>query len=135
MQKFRTLLFPALTLCLILVMGGYYLGRSSIDGPILTTQHAPASSRAAERSLSPAPTAPAPETDDRLDLNRATLEELMTLPKIGEVRAQRILEYREAHGGFHSTAELMQVNGIGEGIYAGLRYLIYVEEQDEDTDH
>ena len=47
MQKFRRLLFPALALCYILVMGGYYLGRSSVDGPILVTQRSPEAARAA----------------------------------------------------------------------------------------
>ena len=50
----------------------------------------------------------------KLDLNKATAEELMTLPGIGEVLAGRIVAYREAHGGFSSIDELAQVEGIGE---------------------
>lgn len=48
-----------------------------------------------------------------LDLNTATLEELIDLPGIGPVLARRIVEYREAHGGFRSIEELLQIRGIG----------------------
>lgn len=49
----------------------------------------------------------------RINLNSATLEDLMTLPKIGEVTANRIIEYRATHGGFISIEELINVKGIG----------------------
>ena len=59
----------------------------------------------------------------------------MGLPGIGEVRAQAILDYRAEHGAFEFTTDLMNVNGIGEGIFAGLRDLVCVEDSHEDTDH
>lgn len=49
----------------------------------------------------------------RLDLNAATLKELSELPGIGEVLAQRILDYRETAGGFRRVEELLNVEGIG----------------------
>lgn len=55
-----------------------------------------------------------------ININTATQEELETLPSIGEVRAQAILAYREEHGGFRTTDELMEVSGIGEKIFADI---------------
>ena len=136
MQQYRRLLFPALALCFLLVMGGYFLGRRSVDGLILTTQRTPETSETAAARALPVSEPPAAERGDkRLDLNKATLEELMELPGIGEVRAQSILDYRAAHGPFQQATELMNVSGIGEGIFAGLRDLVFVEEEHENTDH
>lgn len=55
-----------------------------------------------------------------ININTATQEELETLPSIGEVRAQAIITYREEHGGFRTTDELMEVSGIGEKIFADI---------------
>ncbi|MCL6642221.1 MAG: helix-hairpin-helix domain-containing protein [Candidatus Bipolaricaulota bacterium] len=48
-----------------------------------------------------------------LDLNSATLDELIDLPGIGPVLAQRIIEYRDKHGGFKTIEELLEIRGIG----------------------
>ena len=48
---------------------------------------------------------------------------------IGEVLAQRIVDYREAHGPFRSVEELIAVEGIGEGKLEKLRELVTVEEE------
>lgn len=61
------------------------------------------------------------QEDGRLDLNSATREELMTLPGIGSSKADKIIEYRESHGGFRSVEELMEIPGIKEGIYQKLK--------------
>jgi competence ComEA-like helix-hairpin-helix protein len=50
----------------------------------------------------------------RVDLNRASKRDLMGLPGVGEVIAERILLYREEHGGFAGVADLMKVKGIGK---------------------
>jgi len=63
------------------------------------------------------PTAP-------LDLNTATLEQLEALPGIGPVTAQKILDYRQAHGTFHSVTELQGVPGIGPAHMAQLKGLV-----------
>ncbi len=137
MQKFRRLLFPALTLCFVLLLGGYWLGRRSAEGPVLSTQRPiPLQTEAEQRSLpSPDPEGVSRAETGRLDLNRATAEELTQLPGIGEALAGRILAYRAEHGLFRYAAELMNVSGIGEKSFARLRDLVYVEEANEDSDH
>jgi competence protein ComEA len=65
----------------------------------------------------PSPTAP-------LDLNTASLEQLDALPGIGPTTAQKILDYRQAHGAFHSVAELDAVPGIGQGRLEQLKGLV-----------
>lgn len=52
-----------------------------------------------------------------VSINNASRDELMTLSGIGEVKANDIVSYREANGGFESLEELMEVNGIGEATF------------------
>lgn len=64
-----------------------------------------------------------------LDLNAATQGELMTLPGIGEVMAQRILLYREQCGGLDSVEDLLQVEGIGQATLEALRPYVTVKNK------
>lgn len=60
-------------------------------------------------------------TDDRVDLNQADLQQLMSLPGIGQVKAQAIVDYRTEHNGFQTIEEVQQVSGIGESIYLQIK--------------
>lgn len=72
-----------------------------------------------------AETAPA-ENEGLVNINTASLEELMELKGIGEVKGNAIIAYREAHGGFSSVDELINVKGIGEKTLENLRAYITV---------
>jgi competence protein ComEA len=61
-----------------------------------------------------------------IDLNTATLAELDTLPGVGPVLAQRILDWRTQHGQFATVAQLSDVPGIGDARLAQLRDLVRV---------
>jgi competence protein ComEA len=74
-------------------------------------------------------TEPVTEIQFPLELNQATFEELCTIPEIGAVRAQNIIEYREAHGGFLNLQQLLEVHGIGETIYQKILPYLYLETE------
>ena len=59
-----------------------------------------------------------------VQLSTATLEQLDSLPGVGPVTAQKILDYRQAHGAFHSVDELDAVPGIGPKRLDQLRDLV-----------
>ena len=61
-----------------------------------------------------------------VDVNTATLEQLDTLPGIGPVTGQAILDWRSANGAFTTVDELLEVDGIGDATLADIRDLVTV---------
>jgi competence protein ComEA len=98
------------------------LARPVVDGEqlvVLARGQGPAVAAPPAAGGAAAPTAP-------IDLNSATLEQLDTLPGVGPVLAQRILDWRSEHGRFGSTDELREVSGIGEATFADIKPLVRV---------
>ena len=62
----------------------------------------------------------------QVDINQATVEQLMTIPGIGQTRAEAIVAYRQTQGRFGSIEDIMKVTGIKEGLFATIREYITV---------
>lgn len=102
--------------------GGLNRARFLVDGEQLVVGGpAPAGAAApavpAGRGTAAGPTAP-------VSLSTATVDQLDTLPGVGPVLAQHIVDYRTRNGGFRSVDELREVNGIGDRRFADLRDLV-----------
>jgi len=69
---------------------------------------------------------PSTTSNQLVNINTATLEQLQTLPKVGAVTAQRIIEYRTKNGPFTRIEDIQKVSGIGDATYAPLAPLITV---------
>ncbi len=65
-------------------------------------------------------------TSNLVNINTATLEQLDTLPDIGEKTAQAIIDYRNKNGAFKAIEDIQNVTGIGEGIFSKIRDMITV---------
>lgn len=63
---------------------------------------------------------------DKVNINRASAEELEALPGIGPATAQKIIEDRDSAGPYENPEDIMRVSGIGERKYASISDLICV---------
>jgi competence protein ComEA len=70
----------------------------------------------------------ASENSGRIDLNTATLEQLDTLPGIGESKAKAILVYRKEKGSFKKVEDLLEVKGIGDKVLAKIKPMVYAAQ-------
>ncbi len=59
--------------------------------------------------------------EKKVNINTASMEELMTLTGIGEAKAESIIRYREENGGFQSIEDLMEIGGIKEGVFEKIK--------------
>ena len=66
---------------------------------------------------------------EKLNINRASLEQLTYLPGIGPVLAQRIIEYRAKNGAFHNLSELTEIPGIGQVKFARIKEKTTLEDE------
>ena len=68
------------------------------------------------------------KTISEVNINSASLAELIQLPHIGTSLAQKIIRHRDVNGPFENVTDLMSVNGIGEGTYRDIEKYLTVEE-------
>ena len=83
---------------------GIFIGRQTTNSGISIDTQVPYTGETVSTSLS----------DGKVNINTATVDELMLLPNIGKTLASRIIEYRNTHGPFQVIEELSNVDGIGE---------------------
>ncbi len=92
---------------------GLNLARRLVDGEQIVVGASAAPTGAAASAGTGVPTT--------ISLTSATYAQLQELPGVGEVLAQRIIEYRDAHGGFQNVDQLQDVSGIGPQKFADLK--------------
>ena len=115
MKKPKIHILAAVTLTFLAFTTGLYLGRSHSAAPV--TVSVPAAMQTLPPETTECIQPPTEETQGigfPIDINLATKEEFMALSDIGEVLAQRIVDYREENGPFDHVEDLMNVEGIGK---------------------
>ena len=113
-----------LTSFVLVFMSGWYLSSNSDPRPFLVETRHQISEAEDEALPLPLPSV-IPTT---INLNTATAEQLMSLPGIGEKRAEAILLYRTTNGSFSKVEDITLVSGIGEATYQGMKGRITVED-------
>lgn len=114
-MKKATIVMLSVLLIFIGLIAGLLIGRRSANDSIIISYqdgHNAADSSARDQLQESAATIAATDLG-RVNINTASLTQLSTLTNIGEVLAQRIIDYRTEHGPFQSVDELLLVKGIG----------------------
>ena len=66
------------------------------------------------------------KVNDKININSCSIEELLTIPKIGLVKAQAIIEYRNQNGWFTKLEDLKNVKGIGDSLFEEIKTYITI---------
>lgn len=115
MRKPKISALPLITIVFAAFTIGFFLGRSQNGNDLAVS--VPGEFMTVPVSQPNSPTEPTEETTGisfPISINQAGKEELMALPGIGEVLAERILDFREENGDFDSPEELLNVEGVGK---------------------
>ena len=102
-----------------------------LEGGASASTDQPAEKEQPDQDHGSGTTAEAARPKVKVNINTASREELESLPKIGPVLGQRIIDYRQRYGKFTSIDELTNVSGIGNATLQKLRDLITVDIPDK----
>lgn len=105
-------------------LGGLFIGKSTNRSDVRITQQQTTTMTSTTGTTGSVdttePSTPSDSEPGLININTATALELATLPNIGDVIAQRIVDYRTKHGPFQSLGELTEVEGIGQKRLEGI---------------
>jgi competence protein ComEA len=99
------------------------LDRINLASPISAGQHIYIP-HLGEDSLPVSPSSRTSGLDAKININTADAMLLETLPGIGPSLAQRVIDYRQSNGPFSQIEEIMEVSGIGSGVFGRIQDLI-----------
>ena len=136
-EKLKTIAIIALLCVFVIEKGFVYFQEKKEDNEIVFYSLPPAeSSETLKETINEKIEEPEEETEDtrtvdeksgKIDINKASSEELQELNGIGPALASRIIEYRKSYGDFVSIEEIMEVKGIGEKTFAKIKDHICVK--------
>jgi comEA protein len=117
-----------ITLAAVMFTGGFMLGRSNVSGDVVFSDGLDLSQPAEEQTQD---SENVQQTDEqipeKININTADADTLTQLPGIGDVIAQRIIDYRTANGDFKDISDIMDVSGIGPSVYNDIKDIIVLE--------
>ena len=128
MKKAVYVLLSLFGLFLALLIG-VFIGRSSVSGLIVIPENATNLQQGAvhyDEEIVDDPVLPSESNSGKININTASVSLLQSLPNVGEVLAQRIVDYRNENGNYTAPEDLLLVEGIGEKRLEQIREYITV---------
>lgn len=119
-----SIILPVITALFVGLTLGLFLGRNPAGGSVTVSVPARQASAAVPVETQAEPSGQPDSLP--VNINTADAAELAALPGIGDVLAQRILDYRRVHGSFSAVEQLTNVEGIGEGKLEAIWELITI---------